>query len=336
MKKPDFTGDFNMEKAQETKKPLLRKWAFVQEKSARDQFFVLMTIAAIAMFAPGRVNSATNSIVLDPSSTCTAWGGSTAAPASVTIPCTLRIQDLNNISVNFSDSSSINLTRSSPSSSSGIIDLSGEWIGTNYTCGTTLSEPVSITQNGSFYQATKITGDGCVPAGHVTFYGNLILPVLPVAECLFNWAETGYPALFTPAGSSTVVSTPYTYRYYSATNSYLRVSSINNHVYYQGSDGILQDEGSLPHWLPQAGCQVLAAPPPECLFNWAERNYPSLFAPPGALTSVLPPYTYRHYTTTSSYLGISSIDNHVYYKVSDGPVQDAGPASSWFSQSGCQ
>ncbi len=285
----------------------------------------------------GRVNSATNSIVLDPSSTCTAWGGSTVAPASVTIPCTLQIQDLNTIAIVFSDSTSINLTRTSPISSSGSINLTGEWIGNNYTCGSTQAEPVSIIQNGSFYQATKITGDGCVPAGHVTFYGNLILPILPVENCLFNWAETGYPSLFAPTGSPTVVSTPYTYRYYSTTNSYLRVSLSTNHVYYQqGSNGKLLDVGSLAQWLPLAGCQVLAPPPTECLFNWAERNLPSLFAPTGTLTSALPPYTYRHYIGTNSYLAVSSIDNHIYYVGSNGIPQDAGPTSYWLSQSGCQ
>ncbi len=58
-------------------------------------------------------------------------------------------------------------------------------------------------------------------------------------ECLFNWAETNYPALFAPAGSSTAVFTPYAYRHYTATNAYLGVSSVDNHVYYEGPDGNL-------------------------------------------------------------------------------------------------
>jgi hypothetical protein len=45
------------------------------------------------------------------------------------------------------------------------------------------------------------------------------------------------------------------YRYYSATNAYLGVSSADNHVYYQAVDGRLQDEGLLSVWLPLAGCQ---------------------------------------------------------------------------------
>jgi len=75
-------------------------------------------------------------------------------------------------------------------------------------------------------------------------------------DCLFNWAEGNYPALFVPAGATTAVSGVYTYRHYSATNAYLGVSSVDNHVYYMvGSNGTLQDEGPTSHWLPKAGCQ---------------------------------------------------------------------------------
>ena len=78
-------------------------------------------------------------------------------------------------------------------------------------------------------------------------------------DCLFSWAEKNYPSLFAPSMSPTQFWTVYTYRYYSATNAYLAVNSINNHVYYMGPDGSLQDEGPLSYWSPQAGCQV---PPP--------------------------------------------------------------------------
>ena len=78
--------------------------------------------------------------------------------------------------------------------------------------------------------------------------------VSPV-ECFFNKVERYYPSLFAPAGSPTAVWSPYTYRYYSATTSYLGVSSADGHVYYQGPDGQLQDEGPLSYWLSLAGCQ---------------------------------------------------------------------------------
>ena len=74
-------------------------------------------------------------------------------------------------------------------------------------------------------------------------------------ECLFNWAEKNYSNRFSPTGYSTKIWSIYTYRYYSATNAYLAVSSVDNHVYYKDADGKLQDEGHISYWLPLAGCQ---------------------------------------------------------------------------------
>ncbi len=74
-------------------------------------------------------------------------------------------------------------------------------------------------------------------------------------ECLFNWAEGEYPDLFAPVGSLTTDSSDYTYRYYSATNTYVGVSSSDNHVYYMGTDGAMMNVGPLFDWLTKAGCQ---------------------------------------------------------------------------------
>ena len=105
------------------------------------------------------------------------------------------------------------------------------------TCQVTLSEATSVTAN---FVANQMPDAN--------------------AECLFNWAERNYPSLFAPSGTLSAVSPTDTYRYYSQTNAYLRFSSIYNHVYYQGSDGKLQDVGSLSDWLPKAACQF--SPPP--------------------------------------------------------------------------
>ncbi len=159
------------------------------------------------------------------------------------------------------------------------------------------------------------------------------------AECLFNWAEKNYSHLFGPSGIATQTFGVYNYRHYADTNGYLGVSSADEHVYYQGADGILQDEGALSEWLPKAGCA--ATPPPalnasECLFNWAEKNYSNLFAPVGAVTSTWETYNYRHYATTNAYLGVSTSDNHVYYMGPDGEMADQGPTSKWLPLAGCQ
>ena len=73
--------------------------------------------------------------------------------------------------------------------------------------------------------------------------------------CLLDWAETAYPTLFAPAGGATTqTSPPFTYRYYPSTNSYVGFSSTDNHVYYKGPNGVLQDEGDLTTWTNKAGC----------------------------------------------------------------------------------
>ena len=126
-----------------------------------------------------------------------------------------------------------------------------------------------------------------------------------------------------------------TYRYYSGTNAYLRVASANRHVSYQLAGGDSQDVGPLNDWLPVAGCPI---PPPqtECLFNWAEKNDPNLFAPSGFATAAWDVYTYRYYSATKAYLGVSSVDNHVYYLGQDGNMLDEGPTSYWYPLAGCQ
>lgn len=80
------------------------------------------------------------------------------------------------------------------------------------------------------------------------------------------------------------------------------------------------------------------ASPTECLFNWAESSYPSLFAPAGATTQLAAPYAYRHYTQTNAYLGTSSTDNHLYYlgPASGNALLDAGLVSGWLATAGCQ
>ena len=81
---------------------------------------------------------------------------------------------------------------------------------------------------------------------------------------------------------------------------------------------------------------AVAVSPVECFFNKVERYYPSLFSPAASLTAVWSPYTYRYYSATKAYLGVSSADGHVYYQGPDGQSQDEGPLSYWLPLAGCQ
>ncbi|AKH37105.1 MULTISPECIES: amidohydrolase family protein [Nitrosomonas] len=74
----------------------------------------------------------------------------------------------------------------------------------------------------------------------------------------------------------------------------------------------------------------------DCLFTWAEAKYPDLFVPAGASTEILSIYSYRFYSTSNAYLGVSSADSHVYYMGADGLLQNEGPISNWLPVSGCR
>ncbi len=74
----------------------------------------------------------------------------------------------------------------------------------------------------------------------------------------------------------------------------------------------------------------------QCLLNWAESaKYASLFLPAGAATQISPPYTYRYYSKTNAYVGVSSDNNHVYYQGPDGAMKDVGDLATWLTTAGC-
>lgn len=75
----------------------------------------------------------------------------------------------------------------------------------------------------------------------------------------------------------------------------------------------------------------------DCLFNWAESNYASLFAPRGTQSQSLGQFYLRYYSQTNAYLGIASDTTHLYYlgPLSANSLLDLGPVSTWFATAGC-
>lgn len=73
----------------------------------------------------------------------------------------------------------------------------------------------------------------------------------------------------------------------------------------------------------------------ECLLDWAETSYPTLFAPAGAVTAQLPPYTYRYYAATNAYVGASA--DAVYYlgPLTNQVLTNLGPLTDWLVTAGC-
>lgn len=75
----------------------------------------------------------------------------------------------------------------------------------------------------------------------------------------------------------------------------------------------------------------------DCVFNWAEIAYAGLVAPLGSATRSAATYAYRYYPQTASYLGASSLDNHVYYigPLSGNSLVDVGALSKWRTAAAC-
>jgi len=74
------------------------------------------------------------------------------------------------------------------------------------------------------------------------------------SDCLFNWAESAYAALFAPKGTLSIAFGPYYLRFYSATNAYLAVSG-SSFVYLGPLSGNqLLDLGPVSTWYANAGC----------------------------------------------------------------------------------
>jgi hypothetical protein len=72
----------------------------------------------------------------------------------------------------------------------------------------------------------------------------------------------------------------------------------------------------------------------DCLFDWAEENYASLFSP-AATSQTAGSYYYRYYSATNTYLGISSSDSN-FYLFANGQLYNLGLSSTWYQTAACQ
>lgn len=81
---------------------------------------------------------------------------------------------------------------------------------------------------------------------------------------------------------------------------------------------------------------ALLAADTECLFSWAEKQYPALFAPAGVFTEFTAAYHYRNYPNTHTALGVSTADNQVYYQNAAGNLQSQGAVQHLLATAGCQ
>lgn len=75
----------------------------------------------------------------------------------------------------------------------------------------------------------------------------------------------------------------------------------------------------------------------DCLFNWAESHYATLFAPAGAASATWDVYYYRYYASQMAYLGSATADGQVYYMApaTGGVATSVGSLSGWLAVAGC-
>ncbi|OYU43466.1 MAG: hypothetical protein CFE44_18230 [Burkholderiales bacterium PBB4] len=73
-----------------------------------------------------------------------------------------------------------------------------------------------------------------------------------------------------------------------------------------------------------------------CLFDWAEDQFPATLLPRRPSTQTLSPFRYRNYTAQNMFVAYSAEDAHLYFLAAPAPVVDLGLAANWSRQGGCR
>jgi hypothetical protein len=95
----------------------------------------------------------------------------------------------------------------------------------------------------------------------------------------------------------------------------------------------VQSGGSGVPTTPPVSSNVSAAAI-DCLFDWAQQQFPAALAPASAVSQSATPYRFRFYHLTGLYLGVSSADQKLYL-LQQGQLSDLGAVSTWLSQARC-
>jgi hypothetical protein len=76
----------------------------------------------------------------------------------------------------------------------------------------------------------------------------------------------------------------------------------------------------------------------DCIFGWAERNFPQFFAPTGPASQTAETYYFRYYSGKGNFLATNSADNHLWALgvATAGQALDLGPLPPFLLTAGCQ
>lgn len=72
----------------------------------------------------------------------------------------------------------------------------------------------------------------------------------------------------------------------------------------------------------------------DCLFDWAEQRYPTVFGP-AAVSQAVDPYYFRFYAGSQSYLGTSTQSASLWFQGPQTGLLDLGPLTDWLAQAQC-
>lgn len=104
----------------------------------------------------------------------------------------------------------------------------------------------------------QFTVSACDAAGNCSAQSAAVLATTPVSrsDCIFSWVEQNYPQYFPHTVATSQISSPYTYRVYLGTGSYLATSSADNNLYVLGPifGNTLVNTGPVSNFLSVSGC----------------------------------------------------------------------------------
>ncbi len=157
-------------------------------------------------------------------------------------------------------------------------------------------------------------------------------PIIGFAESnydmLFDFAEKKYQHYFSPSGATTFPVVIYLARYYSGSNNYIGTKGNDVYVYGDVFGGLLK-VGQIGDFISSTSTGDSVANS-NALFDFAEKNYPQYFSPPGAVTTPGDIYLARYYPGTKTYLGTKENDVYIYGDVFGGLLK-VGQISDFIS-----
>ena len=116
---------------------------------------------------------------------------------------------------------------------------------------------VNFSTGQSFFSADSTYNYVRLVSGSLVNTSSGLVSEITGNKCVVSWLESVNPDLTMPPTQSWETLGPYTARYYSTTQAFIALSSINQHIYYLGpvTENKLIDLGPVSSWLAPSRCR---------------------------------------------------------------------------------